>query len=794
MTLDAGTQLGRYEIRAPLGAGGMGEVYLAEDTQLGRRVAIKLLPPETISDEHARKRLVREARAAATLDHPHICSIYEVGEADGRSFIAMQYVEGETLDLRMKRKPLDLSESLPIAAQVADALSEAHAHGIIHRDIKPQNIIVTPRGQAKVMDFGLARAMATTAGIDTEANTQTLLTSPGMIVGTVPYMSPEQVKGEQLDARSDIFSFGVMLYEMLSGRPPFAGESAAATASAILTHEPAPLARYCSDAPEELQRIVRKCLEKDREQRYQSARELSIDLSHLRKGSDRRASVPSEKTTPKPRSKVRRYALAASALLILATAGVASYWLLTRNKAISSVAVLPFSNINADSDTEYLSDGITDSIIDRLSHLPNLKVMSHSAVFRYKGKETDAPAVGRELGVEAVLTGRLVKRNDALTINLELVDARDNSHIWGEQYDHKLSDILILQREIPVDISEKLRLSLSGESKKRLAKQYTDNPEAYQLYLKGRLAWEKWTLDGTKEAIDYFQEAIKKDPNYALAYSGLADAYTIAPAGTGLRPIDALRKAREAANKALQLDELLGEAHAALAEVLFYEDWNITGAEREFKRGIELSPSYGEGHHMYSHFLLAMGRIDESLVESKKFLDLDPLSPAPNLHLGYHYLYARQYDLSVQQHLKTLAMDPNYANAHEQLGDTYYQKGMFEEAVAEYLKAKTLGGVTQEDIAALKDAYAASRIKGYLNKQIEQFLAIRARQEQGWTAVAIAAEYSRLGDKDRTFEWLEKAYAEHAPSLVHLREELAFDNVRSDPRFADLLRRIGLPQ
>ena len=791
MTHATGTKLGRYEIRAKLGEGGMGEVYLAQDTKLNRKVAIKLLPPHSTDSEQANKRLLREARAAATLDHPNICTIHEVGEADGRSFIVMQYVEGETLDIRLKRKQLSLVEALTIATQVSEAISEAHVRGIIHRDIKPQNIMITSRGQAKVMDFGLAKAMATTGALDAEADTRTLLTTPGTIVGTVPYMSPEQVRGESLDERSDIFSFGVMLYETLSGRQPFATESAAATASAILTKEPLPLARFAPEIPEELQRIVGKCLEKDRNLRYQSARELSIDVHHLQKKSDQ-ASVAAEQLDARRQSNLRHYVLAAITIMILAGLGIGVYRLLTGRKSISSVAVLPFARIDADPDTEYLSDGITDSIIDRLSHLPGLKVMSHNAVFRYKGRETDAQAVGRELGVEAVLTGRLVKHNDALTINLELVDARDNSHIWGEQYDHKLSDVLTLQREIPVDISEKLRLPLSGESKERLTKQYTQNTEAYQLYLKGRLSWEKWTLDGTKKAIEYFQEAIKEDPNYALAYSGLADAYTVAPYGTGLSLKEAHRRAREAATKALSLDPALGEPHAALAEVLFYEDWDFAGAEREFKRAIELSPSYAEGHHMYSHFLLTMGRIDESLVESRKFLDLDPLSPAPNLHLGYQYLYARQYDLSVQQHLKTLEMDPNSARAHDQLGDTYYQKGMFAEAVAEYLKEKGLSGAAQDDITALKHAYSASGIKGYLHKQVEQFLAIRARQGQGLT-VGIAAQYSRLGDKDKTFEWLETAYGEHASSLVHLREELAFDNVRSDPRFADLLRRIGLP-
>jgi TolB-like protein/Tfp pilus assembly protein PilF len=486
-------------------------------------------------------------------------------------------------------------------------------------------------------------------------------------------------------------------------------------------------------------------------------------------------------------------------LLVLAIAGSVYLW--RRREAstagdaptIASIAVLPFTNVNADPDTEFLSDGITDNIIDRLSQLSGLKVMAHTAVFRYKGREVDPRTIGTELGVEAVLNGRLTKRNDGVTINLELVSTRDNTHLWGQQYERKLSELLIVQREIPLDVSEKLRLKLSGESKERLAKQYTDNAEAYQLYLKGRLSWEKWSLEGTKKAIEYFQEAIKKDPDYALAYAGLADAFTNAPYGTGLPANEAHRRAREAATKALALDPMLGEPHAALAQILLLEDWDFAGAEREFRRAIELSPSDGEAHHLYSHLLVILGRTDESLVEAKKFLDLDPLSPAPNLHLGFHYLYARQYDLSLQQHLKTLEMDPNSPRAHDQLADTYYQKGMFDEAVAEYLKEETLIGTSAEDVTALKNAYSSSGIRGFLRRYIEQFVALRARNGDG-LSLAIAGQYSRLGDKERAFQWLETGYAEHDGSLVYLRQELVFDNVRSDPRYADLLRRIGLPQ
>jgi TolB-like protein/Tfp pilus assembly protein PilF len=611
----------------------------------------------------------------------------------------------------------------------------------------------------------------------------------------------------------------------VAGRLPFEGWNSSEVMASILGEkEPQPLARYSTEAPTELERIVSKALRRNRDERYQTSKDLLLDLKSLKQELEferklersappksASAAVTSEQaltgtvmeSAARPTVSKRRLtstsfhqrnlviAVAASLIIIL-VAGAYFYLNRARSAAINSVAVLPFVNLNSDPDTEYLSDGITDNIIERLSQPPNLKVMSHSAVFHYKGGDTDARAIGRELGVEALLTGRLVKRNDALTINLELVDAQDNSHIWGEQYDRKLSDLLAVQREIPLDVSDKLRLRLSGESKERLARAYTGNSEAYQLYLKGRMSWERWTLDGTKKAIEYFQEAIQKDPNYALAYSGLADAYTNAPYGTGLPPQETRRGARDAANRALALDPMLGEPHAALAEVLLNEEWNFAGAEREFKRAIELSPSYAEAHHLYSHLLLHIGRIDESLAESRKFLELDPLSTAPNLHLGYHYLYARQYDLSLQQHLKTLEMDPNSARVHDQLGDTYYQKGMFDEAVGEYLKEEALIGTAPEDITALKEAYTASGIRGYLQKHIEQFIALRARQGQGLT-VEIAAGYGRLGDKDRTFEWLEKAYAEHDSLLVYLREEFSFDNVRSDPRFADLLRGIGLP-
>jgi TolB-like protein len=506
------------------------------------------------------------------------------------------------------------------------------------------------------------------------------------------------------------------------------------------------------------------------------------------------------KIAPEQHSKQWRHALATVVLLTLAAVGTVVYWLSPKSKAIGSVAVLPFAHVNGDPDpdTEYLSDGITDNIIDRLSQLTDLKVMSHSAVFHYKGRETDARSIGRELGVEALLTGRFVKRGDALTINLELVDSKDNSYIWGERYDRKLSDLLAVQREIPIDIAEKLRLRLGSESKERLTRAHTENTEAYQLYLKGRYSWEKWTEDGAKQAIEFFEEAIRKDPNYALAYSGLADAYINFGSGIGpdVPQKEAHRRAREATTTALSLDPQLGEAHAALAGILLYDDWDFAGAEREYKRALELSPSYAEGHHQFSHVLLLLGRINESFAESKKLLELDPVSETPIGHLGYHYLYARQYDDAIAQlhtDLQLYPDEPPSSGSRDMLGQAYYQKGMFNEAVEEYLKG--LSGFTPERIVALRDAFAKSGIKGFWLKQIEQlkagqrFIASQLRGD-----VRIAGLYAQLGVPEQAFKWLEKAYAEHSDGLIRLKEELAFDNLRSDPRYADLLRRIGLPQ
>ena len=835
----AGQNIGRYRINSLLGEGGMGRVYLAEDTKLRRKVSIKFLSKAVTRDHKRLLRFEQEARAASALNHPNILTIYEFGEDDDQQFIATEFVEGQTLRERLQR-PIDLDDALEIAIQITSALVAAHRVNIVHRDIKPDNVIIRKDDRlVKVLDFGLAKILTTAtpaATINGEASTH-FKTGPGVVMGTVAYMSPEQARGDQVDERSDIWSLGIVLYEMITGSTPFVADTSNEIISAILSRQrPAPLSRFTHDVPERLQEILDKVLTKDRDERYQTSKDLLIDLRRLKQSLELKASldgnsdidgaasgirsaetvservaVPTAYPTSsaeyifnqvKSHKRVAITAVATLAIVAVAIVGASISIYKSRQQqspeigfpAFNSIAVLPFVNGSADTDTEFLSDGLTDNLIDRLSQIRGLRVMSHTAVFHYKGRETDPRTIGSELGVEAVLSGRLTKRNDVLSITLELVNAKDNSHIWGEQYDRKLSDLLALQREIPFDVSERLRLKLSGESKERLNRNQTDSIEAYELYLKGIYAWEKWTQSGAKEAVVLFDEAIKKDPNYALAYSGLAAVYLNFGLGVGpdVPPKEAHRRARAAALKALSLDPQLGEAHAAMAHVLLYDNWDFSGAERELRQAIELSPSYAEGHHAYSHLLLLMGRLDESFAESKKLLELDPVSETSMGHLAYHYLYARQYDEAIQQFRKTRQLYPDLDSPmYMQLGDAYYQKGMFDEAFQEYVKGLSGAGYEAAKIEDLKKAFAKSGIKGFYQAALEQEKAVPQEQQN---RPEIAELYARVGEKDAAFEWLEKGYAAHDDEMVRLKEQIGYDNLRSDPRYADLLRRVGLPQ
>jgi len=832
----AGQLVAHYRIVSLLGEGGMGRVYLAQDTKLHRKLSLKFLSTNFTQDHERLRRFEQEARAASALNHPNILTIHEIGEADGHHFIATEFIEGQTLRERAG-SAVDIDDALEIAIQVTSALVASHRINIVHRDIKPENIMIRREdGLVKVLDFGLAKITPRKqngAGTDPAVASALMAnTGPGVVVGTAAYMSPEQARGATVDERTDIWSLGVVLYEMVAGCLPFVAGTSSEVISGILAKTPAPpLARFAHDVPPRLEEIVEKALTKNRDERYQTSKDLLIDLKRLKQSFETKAVLerstspdklgvpdsgrqPSDAKSLAPEGKPSDRQSASSAeyivnqvknhkrgviftsLLLFIVGGILFYTSRQRQTTagvqptISSIAVLPFLNTNSDPDTEFLSDGITDNIIERLSQLPGLRVMSHTAVFHYKGRETDPRTIGSELGVEAVLTGRLVKRNDALTINLELVNAKDSSHIWGEQYDRQLSELLRLQREIPLDVSEKLRLKLSGESKERLTRAHTENADAYQLYLKGRFAWEKWSLDGAKQAVAFFEEAIRKDPNYALAYAGLSDVYLFGRfKGAGLPQKEAHRRGREAALKALSMDPQLAEARAALSQVLLYDDWDFAGAERELKRAIELNPSYGEAHHEYSHLLLLLGRTGESFAESQKFLEIDPVSEAPIGHLCYHYVYARQYDEAITQCRKDIQLYPDTPQGYT-LADAYYHKGMFREAADEYLRALKQDGDSAELLEGYREAFAKSGMAGFYRLWLG-----RVKSESSdENPVDIAEFYARLNEKDNAFQWLERAYAGHSDGLVRLKEEIGFDNLRSDPRYAELLRRIGLPQ
>jgi eukaryotic-like serine/threonine-protein kinase len=758
-----------YRILEKLGAGGMGEVYLAEDTRLGRQVALKFLPASYQYDAERRGRFLREARAASALRSPNIAAIYDIGEHDGVMFIAMEYVEGEVLSQRIDSRTLPTNDIIDIAIQIADALDEAHTVGIIHRDVKSSNLIVNERGLVKMLDFGLAKMIPSGGSSDSSDPTVALggQTSIGVVMGTVSYMSPEQALGRDIDQRSDIFSHGVVIYEMLTGRLPFEGASATEIVDSIIHKEPIAIARFNYDVPAELERIVRKCMEKDRERRYYSAREVSTDLRNLRRDSNTAAITAgsaARKTQSTRRSRSR--------------------------KAIDSLAILPLINAGGDPDTEYLSDGITESIINSLSQLPKLRVMARSTVFRYKGKDVDPQTVGRELGVRAALTGRVLQRGDLLIIKAELVDAEDGAHLWGEQYNRKLSDIFTIEEEISREISDKLRLKLSGAEKKQLRKRYTENTQAYQFYLKGRFYWNKRTEDALKKGIEYFQRAIDNDPLYALAYSGLADSYNILASYSALAPEDAFPTAKVAAIKALELDDKLAEAHTSLAFVKFGFDWDWAEAERGFKQAIQLNPGYAFAHNFYAVMLAGFGRFDEAFEEIKKAQELDPLSLPINTNLGWLLYLAHRYDESIQQYLKTIELDEGFGLAHRRLAQTYERKQMYSEAASEFEKAIKISGEDIEWLSAHGHFYA---ILGKTDKANEVLKRLDALAKLRYVpAYLVARVYLGLGDIDRAFELLNKACDERYGYLAYLNVEPLFDSIRSDPRFVELVRRVGL--
>ena len=836
MAISKGTRLGHYEIAAPLGAGGMGEIYLAQDTRLGRRVALKLLPVQFTADAERLRRFVLEAKAISALNHPNIITIYEVGESDTIHFIATEFIEGETLRQRMAKARLSVADAVNLAQQIVSALAAAHEAGIVHRDIKPENVMIRRDGYVKVLDFGLAKVVERQRPApDPEAPTLALKTDPGKVMGTVSYMSPEQARGLEVDARSDLFSLGVVFYEMVGGRLPFTGPTPSDVLAAVLHHEPPPLEMRSGNAPAEVNWIITRLLAKDREERYQTSRSLFSDLKRLKQklefevelgraaqaaaGNDRTVTLTDGLALPSPSSsgqtvapplphdpfrtdtnvptvsntssaeyllmEIKRRRRGVLFFLFVLVVGLAALsWWAWRERPVESLAVLPFIHTGNDPDVEILSDNLTIHLINQLRQLPNLSVKSFNAVERYRNTTPDPKQIGRDLDAQAVLIGRLAKREGTFFISIELIRARDNTTIWGDKYQLKFADLMLVEQEISRDVAQKLRVALAGRV------QDQQRMEAQQLVQKARYYWNQRTTDGLKKALDHFQQAQALDDNFAQAHAGIADCYNLLAIYNVLSPRQAFPKAKAAALRALELDGSLAEAHAALGMTAYIYDWDWVTAEQEFKRTLALNPNYASAHQWYATLLFMLGRNDEAIAMARRMQALDPFSLIINAHLGRTLYFTGHYDEAVTQLQKTLSLDPESFAARRYLGQVYAEQGKFAEAIAELSQSVKLSGGSALVKAELGHVYAVAGKQAEARQILAELQALTGAQ--AISPYNLAVIYAGLGDKDRAFEMLQNAYDERADRLAYLGVDPRLKPLRNDPRFAQMMRRIGL--
>lgn len=787
-----GKKFAHYCVVEKIGAGGMGEIYRAHDEQLDRDVAVKILPSGTLIDEASRLRFRKEAFALAKLNHPNIETVHDFTTSDGVDFLVIELISGHALSDKLKAGPLPEKETVRLGAQLTEGMAAAHERNVMHRDLKPSNLMITLDGRLKILDFGLARFLPSPADLDA---TRTL-TSPHALIGTLPYMAPEQLRGDPTSACADIYAIGAVLYEMATGHRPFEAQSSTALINDIINVAPPPPHFLNPSLSNRLEEIILKCLEKEPENRYQSAKEVGVDLRRLAASVTK--PLPSE-SSPSKTTLGGPLLLAGALFALLAAVLIAAIpsW---RNflsgrghlRRIESLAVLPLENYSRDADQDYFADGMTDELITRLAQIGALRVISRTSVMRYKATHKPLPEIAQELHVDAVVEGSVEHSGDRVQIRVKLIEVPIERNLWAKSYSGDLHDILALQSGVAQAIAREIEVKLTPDEHTRLASSRAVDPDAYQLYLKGRLLWRKFTAADMAKSIEFYQQAIEKDPTYAPAYAGLAASLAMGSTGGGAKgPQEAVAKSKQAAAKALELDESLGEAHFSLALVRMFYDWDWPGADREFRRAIDLNPNDAEAHHFYSHYFIALGRIEDSLAQSERALGLDPLSSDLMWHMGWHYLYARQYDEALLHLKKASEVAPNSPQLFLLMGMAHEEKGMFPESIADFKKVRELAPSTPFGLADLAHVYAISGNKAQARKIIDELNEIaKQRYVSSWYAAII---YTGLGDKEQAFASLQKALEEHSVGLATIKLDPRFDPIHSDPRFAELLRGMNLP-